>query len=77
MLWNSKHKWRTFSLQNINNQLAFDKEKIIWLIEDFKDFHLILISRARLLIAIRTEITDNVEILPEKNGKDNKLTGFL
>lgn len=30
-------------------------------------------SRARLLIAIRTEITDNVEILPEKNGNGNNL----
>ena len=28
-------------------------------------------DRARLLIAIRTEITDNVEILPEKNGNGN------
>lgn len=29
----------------------------------------ILFPSARLLIAIRTEITDNVEITTEKNGK--------
>lgn len=33
-----------------------------------------LVYRARLLLAIRTEITDNVEMTTEKNG--NKIAFF-
>lgn len=36
-----------------------------------------LVHSARLLIAIRTEITDNVEITMEKNGKQIDLCVLL